>query len=48
MAKDYQSEIAHNWQSKEHKNNKKTPKNGSHIGLQSVECFTDSLSVFCL
>ena len=27
--------IAHIWQSKEHKNNKKTPKNGSHIGLQS-------------
>ena len=36
MAKDYQSEIAHNWQSKEHKNNKKTPKNGSHTGLQSL------------
>ena len=35
MAKDYQSEIAHNWQSKEHKYNKKTPKNGSNIGLQS-------------
>ena len=29
--------IAHNWQSKEHKNNKKTPKNGSHKGLQSLQ-----------
>ena len=27
--------IAHIWQSREHKNNKKTPKNESHIGLQS-------------
>ena len=27
--------IAHIWQSKEHKNNKKTPKNESHKGLQS-------------
>ena len=30
-----QWKIAHNWQSKEHKNNKKTPKNESYIGLQS-------------
>ena len=28
--------IAHIWQSKEHKNNKKTPKNVSQKGLQSL------------
>ena len=35
--------IAHIWQSKEHKNNKKTPKNESHKGLQSRPDFLQHL-----